>query len=65
MHTFTALGERAEFEKYYREQRKEQAKVLMCAPSRMSASLDEHTKFFHEAIGCVDGICLCVLWMRS
>lgn len=50
-HIFAVLGEKETFEKYYREQRKEQAKVLLHAPTKISESLDTHVKFFHEVIG--------------
>ena len=45
------LGERDQFENYYRQQRKEQAKVLLRAPTKMTSSLESHLKFFYEVIG--------------
>ena len=59
LHIYTVLGEREEFEKYYRKQRRQQATLTLQPPSNMHESIDGYRVFFHGIVGffvCEDHI---------
>ena len=59
LHIYTVLGEREEFEKYYRKQRRIQAQLTLQPPSNMHESIDGYRVFFHGIVGffvCEDHI---------
>ena len=45
------LGEREEFEKYYRKQRRQQATLTLQPPANMHESIDGYRVFFHGILG--------------
>jgi len=59
LHIYSVLGEREEFEKYYRKQRRQQATLTLQPPSNMHESIDGYRVFFHGIVGffvCEDHI---------
>ena len=52
LHIYTVLGEREEFEKYYRKQRRQQATLTLQPPStNMHESIDGYRVYFHGIVG--------------
>ena len=51
LHIYTVLGERDEFEKYYRKQRRQQATLTLQPPTNMHESIDGYRAFFHGIVG--------------
>ena len=51
LHIYTVLGERDEFEKYYRKQRRQQASLTLQPPANMHESIDGYRAFFHGIVG--------------
>merc|ERR1712029_50906 len=51
LHIRTVLGERDEFEKYYRKQRRQQATLTLQPPPNMHESVEGYRSFFHGIVG--------------
>ncbi|KAI1303067.1 Exocyst complex component 6B [Halotydeus destructor] len=51
LHIFTCLGAREQFEEYYRQQRQEQAKLVLQTPANMHESMDGYKSYFCGIIG--------------
>ncbi|XP_076044364.1 exocyst complex component Sec15 [Oratosquilla oratoria] len=51
LHIFTVLGAREQFETYYRQQRKEQARLALQPPTNMHESLEGYRQYLHGVIG--------------
>lgn len=51
LHIYSVLGERDEFEKYYRKQRRQQATLTLQPPANMHESIDGYRVFFHGIVG--------------
>ena len=51
LHIYTVLGEREEFEKYYRKQRRQQATLTLQPPANMHESIDGYRSYFHGIVG--------------
>jgi len=51
LHIYTVLGERDEFEKYYRKQRRQQATLTLQPPANMYESIEGYKVYFHGIVG--------------
>ena len=51
LHIFTCLGARDQFEEYYRQQRQEQAKLVLQAPVNMHESIESYKNYFYGIMG--------------
>jgi hypothetical protein len=51
LHIYTVLGEREEFEKYYRKQRRQQASLTLQPPANMHEAIDGYRVYFHGIVG--------------
>ena len=51
LYIHTVLGEREEFEKYYRKQRRQQSILTLQPPANMHESIDGYRVFFHGIVG--------------
>lgn len=48
---YTVLNDKKFFEKYYREQRRDQAKLVLQAPQTMHDNLEAYTTYIHSIVG--------------
>ncbi|EDV20759.1 uncharacterized protein TRIADDRAFT_60734 [Trichoplax adhaerens] len=51
LHTHTVLGSREYFEMYYREQRENQARLVLQPQGIQNESLDSYRSYFHQIVG--------------
>ncbi|KAL7631910.1 UNVERIFIED_CONTAM: hypothetical protein RMT77_017789 [Armadillidium vulgare] len=51
LHIFSVLGFRDHFESYYRQQRKEQARLALQSPTNMHESLEGYRDYLHGVVG--------------
>ncbi|KAL3863861.1 hypothetical protein ACJMK2_005588 [Sinanodonta woodiana] len=51
LHIYTVLGDREEFETYYRKQRRKQARLSLQPPSNMHEAVENYKKYFHDIVG--------------
>ena len=51
LHIFTLVNARPEFETYYRQQRRRQARLALEPPVSMQDNLDAYAHYFHEIVG--------------
>ena len=53
LHIFGLVGARAEFETYYRTQRRRQARLALDPPTSLQDNLEAYANYFHEIVGLV------------
>ena len=53
LHIFGLLGSRPQFETYYRQQRRQQARIALEPPTAMQDNLEAYAHYFHEIVGLV------------
>ncbi|XP_061412482.1 LOW QUALITY PROTEIN: exocyst complex component 6B-like [Lethenteron reissneri] len=51
LHIYTVLGARDTFENYYRNQRRQQARLVLQAQSNMHETLEGYKKYFNQIVG--------------
>ncbi|XP_073999908.1 exocyst complex component Sec15 isoform X2 [Rhodnius prolixus] len=51
LHIYTVLGSRADFESYYRKQRRQQAKLVLQPPTNMHESIEGYRTYMHNLLG--------------
>ncbi|XP_076438800.1 exocyst complex component 6B-like [Babylonia areolata] len=51
LHIYAVLGDRDEFEFYYRQQRWKQARLSLQTPHNMHESIEAFKKYFHDVVG--------------